>query len=497
MKLDKNLLFAILSMDAYNQGYGRGVPHDAIQIGDATKGVDSSQLLRDQNNEPRDAPAGFYATTYRIDGSRFDGLGANDIVISFRGTDNFVPLTSGSDVGSGWVTGAGILGNQARLAAEFYHIVRAANPTDNIILTGHSLGGGLAGMLANMFGHEAVIFDNMPFELASQRAHDIASRRDESIDEEANLLEDPTLREMFREQLILERQDIRDAFYDGSAPPPSTNKDKISAFAMPGEVLTAVRGLQSTDVEPVGTTSASQNLFDVPSAALIDKPVQLHWIDPLIIKLFSDLIEPEKAFSGRWEEELHQEVLRALYSDDVARAIDPENSYRETMAHIAYSALEGEGSVFGDTGIRALFDDLDQLAKIVGGESPNSFLNEELSGNWFFDRLTVLDSLASAVVQYAGALAHNKVVKPDEGNEGINPTQGVIEVSSDDTTFALDLSNVLWRDVLKTGNPNAPDEFEVVNADELLAGYLKSAPANQGCGTKIELLHELFAEAQG
>ena len=36
-----------------------------------------------------------------------------------------------------------------------------------ITLTGHSLGGGLAGYVASLYGKSAEIFDNMPFELAS------------------------------------------------------------------------------------------------------------------------------------------------------------------------------------------------------------------------------------------------------------------------------------------------------------------------------------------
>lgn len=74
---NKDLLLAILGMDAYNHGYGLGINHGNNNIGSATKGVDSS-LLVDQDNVPLHEDAGFYAISYDTD------FGT---VISYRGTD--------------------------------------------------------------------------------------------------------------------------------------------------------------------------------------------------------------------------------------------------------------------------------------------------------------------------------------------------------------------------------------------------------------------------
>lgn len=71
---------------------------------------------------------------------------------------------------------------QAKLASEFYHQVKLANPGKNIILTGHSRGGGLAGLVAELNGLEAVVFDNMPFELVASNAREIALRTDQQIE---------------------------------------------------------------------------------------------------------------------------------------------------------------------------------------------------------------------------------------------------------------------------------------------------------------------------
>lgn len=76
MTTSKDLLLAILSMDAYNQGYAPGIEHGSARIGTATFSTDSSVLRK--NDEPLDQPAGFYAVAYDV-----AGLGT---VISYRGT---------------------------------------------------------------------------------------------------------------------------------------------------------------------------------------------------------------------------------------------------------------------------------------------------------------------------------------------------------------------------------------------------------------------------
>ena len=68
MAMSKDLFLALLSMDAYNRGYGAGLtlPNDSPLIGNASVYKDSSEILRDPiTKEPLDAPAGFYAVAYK------------------------------------------------------------------------------------------------------------------------------------------------------------------------------------------------------------------------------------------------------------------------------------------------------------------------------------------------------------------------------------------------------------------------------------------------
>jgi hypothetical protein len=86
-----------------------------------------------------------------------------EIVISYAGTG---PGTA--DWTSGNIPLAfGILSDQLRQAADYYLQVKAANPGAAITFTGHSLGGGLASLVAVLFDETAVTFDQAPFRNAA------------------------------------------------------------------------------------------------------------------------------------------------------------------------------------------------------------------------------------------------------------------------------------------------------------------------------------------
>jgi fermentation-respiration switch protein FrsA (DUF1100 family) len=178
MSISPELMLAILAMDSYNRGYNAGIkspnagPNEGLtgnMIGNASIESQSSSLLDSPSRN-----ASFFAISYSYNGQT---------VISYRGTDNYYPRQD-NDITTGWVTGAGFIGTQANLAQAFFKTVVQGNsslPTDqaalrasNVVLTGHSLGGGLAAYLAGVYGKEAVIYDNMPFELAALRLYMIA-----------------------------------------------------------------------------------------------------------------------------------------------------------------------------------------------------------------------------------------------------------------------------------------------------------------------------------
>jgi hypothetical protein len=159
MTTQRDLLLAILAMDSYNRGYGEGISGlggTDSKIGEATFKLDSGVLKDDAGNSVHES-TGFYASSYTLDA----GTENETTVISYRGTDG----DTITDVEYGWTVSLGkIDDNQASQALEFYNKVEGhAGAT----LTGHSLGGGLAGYVAAVNGNTARVFDYMPFGIAA------------------------------------------------------------------------------------------------------------------------------------------------------------------------------------------------------------------------------------------------------------------------------------------------------------------------------------------
>ena len=142
--MNSELFKAILAIDAYNRGYKASVSISGSQIGQATLELDSSELGTIVVNGVeigRDEAIGFYAIAYNYNG---------ETVISYRGTDNVQLFPPSDDVYHGWSLGGGnVDSEQAHMAIRFYQSVADAGNwlSANISLTGHSLGGGLAGLV--------------------------------------------------------------------------------------------------------------------------------------------------------------------------------------------------------------------------------------------------------------------------------------------------------------------------------------------------------------
>jgi hypothetical protein len=98
-------------------------------------------------------------------------FGTDGTVIAYRGTDSIL----GGDLLYGWTLGGGLgSASQGKLAIDFYNAVRGGSAFDahdnTITLTGHSLGGGLAGFVGTLVGGHVVGFDHMPFLAATYAA---------------------------------------------------------------------------------------------------------------------------------------------------------------------------------------------------------------------------------------------------------------------------------------------------------------------------------------
>ncbi|MCB9709578.1 MAG: hypothetical protein H6749_00135 [Nitrospiraceae bacterium] len=218
MSISQELMYAILAMDSYDREYNPGILLSGSNIGTASIG--SEELLPAASQS-----AGFYAVAYQWN---------DDSIISYRGTDNpglwADDIAGGSDVWNGYGLGVGSpYAEQGRLAAEFYQAVTGTQISDPLAesatLTGHPLGGGLAGLIGALYHEDAVLFDNMPFELAAT-----------SVCEHAN----------FGDAVW---QPLRDPLSNGLSPwAPLIARHFQAGSAVTGECLAAFRGLQHTPV---------------------------------------------------------------------------------------------------------------------------------------------------------------------------------------------------------------------------------------------------------
>jgi Ca2+-binding RTX toxin-like protein len=104
-------------------------------------------------------PTGFEASAFAYNGK---------IVIAYAGT--LIDGLTGSipDNRANALLGLGIADIQLKQAAEFYTRIKQAYG-DNIVFTGHSLGGGLAALMGVFFDKPAYTFDPAPFRLAATK----------------------------------------------------------------------------------------------------------------------------------------------------------------------------------------------------------------------------------------------------------------------------------------------------------------------------------------
>ena len=146
--MNREVFLSILAMDSYQRGYAVGIKNIAgAKIGKAK--ISRQSDVRQGSTE---VTSGFYALSYVLDES-WAGIPAGATVISYRGTDFDSGIQLFRDVTLGWSSFTGFGSpTQFSLALDFYRFVTGIDATagnvpvrNDIITTGHSLGGGLAG----------------------------------------------------------------------------------------------------------------------------------------------------------------------------------------------------------------------------------------------------------------------------------------------------------------------------------------------------------------
>jgi Ca2+-binding RTX toxin-like protein len=415
-----DLFNAILAMDAYNRGYNRGLEIEGDVTGSNGADEKDEDPLGERignvivTNELGDADAqgaDFYAIAYEVDG------GSGETVISYRGTDD--GLLFGADVPA-WATGAGVYSTpQTILAAEFYQDVNGGSiaADDSITLTGHSLGGGLAGFVGSIYGVDAVMFDHMPYEDAAENLYNTVTEP---------LVVDPVTGEQLSgDTAALSR------FYLNQTPPPLDSAGTRSGYAVRGESLEAFRGNQAASVSYFGDALDTGLSAD-----------QLHSQSLLVLLMYAEVNALSSSSPSGIDPEwilLENQLIPELFNEEIAQALNIEgkdNRGNKTADGkmrdmIAYSAISEGETVFGNVAVRALFDDAANVGMALAPLDAPSFLASN----------ETRQALSQIIVQYAGLLAANKDVAG--GSDALE--NGVMNYDDSSNLLTVSLTPDQWQ----------------------------------------------------
>jgi Ca2+-binding RTX toxin-like protein len=413
MTLKPELMNAILAMDVYNRGYDAGIntlltnTNGSVKVGEAKIVETSTETL----GNGVDSAIGFYALGYDTNND-----GKADI-ISYRGTD-YPRVGTLRDVQHGWTLGAGLLSSQqGKMAVDFYKAV-AGTGSSNITLTGHSLGGGLAGFVGALYDKDADVFDSMTYKSAAGKVAQDAAYK--------NLVY-------------------------GTATAIQPNFDGIKGYYILGEFLDGLLPLRDgTEAELYPYTLGYNSQLG---------PKSLHSMSTLAIRMFAE--DPANVASSDWQYAAKY-FWPALYSRDgdavmtnfardigmdddrVDGELQGQGQYADILrAIIAYSALDNGEMPFGNTGIRAMYNDANDLGKILGSGAASSLLTVH-AGN-----------ISKAFVQFAGTLALNDVEiekRLTPNYIGAQALNGILQAGTN--TLSVDFSDTTWKAVNKNAMPN-------------------------------------------
>ena len=388
--MNRDVFLSILAMDSYHR-----VPTSGFKV---EGNVGDAVFVRANDRSPGSDLSGFFATAYRWNGEK---------IISYAGTNDREAI--GPDKIFGWVNALGLIipNGQLYYAFELYNQVTGGTigvgPAPNTTLVGHSLGGGLAGTIAALTGTRAALFDHMPFGVSAAVLGLVGgivptAQRIQAYSVEGEMLQ----------LLRLGSAALALPFYSGVP------------------ILARSLGRVATDLEEQAMLNvAAPARSIVPSYGDYRSPVDLHAPGLMTILLYAE------GQHTAWQP-IGKSLMDALFNNKVAEAagINAElgrelpDAWDSLQRMIAYSAIDTGARPFGDIGIRAMFDDADEVGARAGASSV----------------LTMAPALMQASVQFAGHLANKEI----EGFASRPEAKGVITYDVQAQRLTATFADALW-----------------------------------------------------
>jgi Ca2+-binding RTX toxin-like protein len=369
MTMNNDLMLAVLSMDTYN-------PQGTIGL--------ASQLLVQPS-----LSSGFAAVAYSYNGQT---------VISYRGTDG--DYLHYLDAWYGWGGGFGAESTQAGQAAAFYRSVASATfpYSTNVVFTGHSLGGGLAGLMAGLYGKQAVVFDNMAYSGAINQTYFDATH--------------PTIQTPHGPIENTSYQSVLDSFY-GTAAPIAPNAGSVSGYQENGQILQLLG--QST-----GTVVGA----NVDWGTYSFNPIALHSMSLLVLNMYADQNVTNTAWKG------------------IANVFGPLFLAQNGGTDIAYSVVSEGARPKGDAAAKLLFNDANDLAPLFADAS------KSLVATGYLDSKLLLKDLATLMVAYDESLT-----KPNLHLADLKSQDGLfVSTAGKFVAVSLETSSTALHDVSDTSS---------------------------------------------
>lgn len=525
---DDALFLSILSMDVYNRTMNQGVFADGddtigTQVGDATI-IYVSDMVDEQQHS-------FHAIAYRLTDGR--------VVIDYRGTDNLNfsnPETiKTNDIFNGWLIGGGVIANnQTSLAIKFYedvlnHLAHDSSLTaeeratyagidafdqapSNIVFTGHSLGGGLAGIVAAISHGNAIVTDNMPYQLAVAVTYidEIVNRISQTESARLALGVTDTAPEAALAAVLAAIPGatpaalgaaVAELIFSGNMPQ-LPDWGGVQAFHTDGEVLQFLRtGLLPELGAVAGWLTASVGVGVAPLLAPILVPVgaALMVVGTAYAGLFAFtnlLVKDQELSDFGWENmnpidrhsaavavfleysqrhdhtDWHSShasvnaVLNALFNNEVGKAVGltVQDKNADGTAPAAqpgtYTGFVPEGDQLLRMISSSAIESADSSKLPYGNTAIKALLNDAdelgvvLKDQGLFDHNQTLKdvapSLGQMIAQFAGQLAWGDIMV----TEGSDVLEGVLTFDPDAHLLTVDLSDAKWSNKKAGSNPD-------------------------------------------